>query len=489
MRSFSSLLAVTTLLALGSQAAQAKEIALSFDLPASNAPDPEPKSPPELPEQNAFAPLPVPTQAANPPVGQDIGSLETGKDVSGDALLALNRSASQTSQLIPPPPSQSPSPPHNSKPLSRQPQLPPKQPPAFQAGAKIALEFEVRLSAADTAVLEESSLPAVKPEPLQPLFDGGPESLVARAVGSAEGTRTPEGHRTPAYFGHIDPGNGAWNLGTFSFQHGAATPEEADLQQLRRLQAQTRLLTQKAADRGLTLSLEETLNGIDLANQAPIAALGQASYIDWLAEAHNQNKHSGEEAILYARTRSFLDPATQRWNAPGLGNTVEGISHDQKRRMQAISHALAAHQAESPTPIRPTLETSVNEEVIPFNADASSPKTASQKEAIDSVIFQLSLSEPADLMPPVDQMSSTIYHRDQVHIPLQSRLTQEAPPGAIPDAQIYQPQTLSQKPFNPTSSPSQTKEAAKLVDAILSSLDLSQEEPLVTAQILEGSTF
>lgn len=70
------------------------------------------------------------------------------------------------------------------------------------------------------------------------MFEGDEHSLVAIAIGSAEGTRTPEGNKTSAYYGHIDPGNGVWNLGSFSYQHGAASPEAADQQQLKQLQAQ-----------------------------------------------------------------------------------------------------------------------------------------------------------------------------------------------------------------------------------------------------------
>ena len=44
--------------------------------------------------------------------------------------------------------------------------------------------------------------------PLSDLFTGGPDSLVSKAVGSAEGTRTPTGGYTSAYYGHVDPGNG-----------------------------------------------------------------------------------------------------------------------------------------------------------------------------------------------------------------------------------------------------------------------------------------
>ena len=174
---------------------------------------------------------------------------------------------------------------------------------------------------------------------LDSLFAGDSNSLVAKAVGSAEGTRTPDGDRNPAYYGHVDPGNKAWNLGSFSYQHGAASPEEADRKQLQRLQDQAAVLQATAIADGVNLTLEETLNGIDLANQAPKAALDRQGYIDWLAKAHAIGK-TGEDAILWARAQSYFDPAMQRWNAPGLGNTEASITHDQARRMAAISQTL-----------------------------------------------------------------------------------------------------------------------------------------------------
>jgi hypothetical protein len=176
------------------------------------------------------------------------------------------------------------------------------------------------------------------------LFEGGSDSLVAIAVGSAEGTRTPAGDKTWAYDGHVDPGNGHWNLGSFSFQHCSepkyqcSTPEAADLHQLRRLQSQLALLHQQAADQGITLTLAEELNGLDLANQAPRAAL-ERGYIDWLKRSRDMGL-TGTEAILWARVRSFLEPDTGLWNAPGLGNDVARISADQERRIRAIALAL-----------------------------------------------------------------------------------------------------------------------------------------------------
>ncbi|MEP0871662.1 hypothetical protein NDA01_17765 [Trichocoleus desertorum AS-A10] len=175
------------------------------------------------------------------------------------------------------------------------------------------------------------------------LFTGGANSLVAKAVGSAEGTRTPAGDRTSAYYGHVDPGNGVWNLGSFSYQHGARSPEEADEKQLKRLAKQTKMVRQQAAAKGMQLTLEEELNAIDLANQAPLAALDRGGYIDWLEAAHKMGLR-GSEAVLWARTRSFLNPNTGQWNAPGLGNNVYSISSDQERRQQAIAKAIALHQ-------------------------------------------------------------------------------------------------------------------------------------------------
>lgn len=217
----------------------------------------------------------------------------------------------------------------------------------------------------------------VLPENVQAMFQGDSDSLVAIAVGNAEGTRTPSGGKTRAYSGHSDPGNGVWNLGSFSYQHGADTPEEADAKQLKRLQSQTQELMEGASEKGLSLTVEAVLNGIDLANQSPAAALSRGGYIDRLAQAEEMGLQ-GTEAILWARTRSYLDPDSGRWNAPGLGNTVGSITHDQQRRMDAIASALEQKPSVSqvaalpqPSAPSPPQEESLLDQLFSINIDFS----------------------------------------------------------------------------------------------------------------------
>lgn len=221
----------------------------------------------------------------------------------------------------------------------------------------ISLDFQLR-NPIDRAlnILKPQAEPSIQPSnpELERLFVGDSHSLVAKAVGSAEGTRTADGGYTSAYRGHSDPGNGVWNLGTFSYQHGAASPEEADRKQLQRLWRQATELRNRAAKAGISLGLEEELNGIDLANQSPLAALGRPDgypgYIAWLTEAY-QKGLTGRDAILWARMQGYWDVRRQRWNAPGLGNTEPSIRRDQHRRMQAIAQAIeASSQASIPAP-------------------------------------------------------------------------------------------------------------------------------------------
>ncbi len=220
--------------------------------------------------------------------------------------------------------------------------------------------------ASNSSSLAYSSLlakvPATTPQPVQqigktvqdlaPLFSGGSDSIVAKTVGHAEGTRGADGGKNRAYYGHSDPGNGVWNQGTFSYQHGAASPEEADVKQLNRLKGQASKLIQLAKQYKIyPLTIEETLNGIDLANQAPAAALDPSEgYIVRLAEARKKNI-SPAEKVLFARTWSYFGDG--RWQAGGLClygcNTEASVRYDQKRRQDAIARVASSLGLYKPT--------------------------------------------------------------------------------------------------------------------------------------------
>jgi len=364
MKPYRALLTFGTLVfALGwnTHARASDEVALSFELEPTvqddvveETPEPVAAEPPPQTLVAAEAPLPIPPGAENPPLSGDT-TWPAGVYGGVDAI-ALGNVHSVRELLPAPPPAPAPVQVAAAIKPVEEPEKPPEELGIFpeeDIDNLIALNLDLtprdkRDKAPETptktaAAPAKAELSAIAPpkDAIQAIFEGGTDSLVARAVGSAEGTRTPEGHKNPAYFGHVDPGNGVWNMGTFSYQHGANTPEDADARQLKRLQHQTQVLQVKAQEKGLDLTQEELLNGIDLANQAPLAALDRGGYIDWLKEAHKLGM-TGSEAIIWARTRSFIDPDTQRWNAPGLGNNVYSISHDQERRAKAIARAINA---------------------------------------------------------------------------------------------------------------------------------------------------
>jgi hypothetical protein len=186
------------------------------------------------------------------------------------------------------------------------------------------------------------------------LFAGNSESIVARTVGAAEGTRSADGGKTSLYEGHTDPGNGVWNRGTFSYQFGNQenlSAEEADRRQMAKIKRiHDSVMMAKAEQKGLTpLTLSEQINGIDMINQAPLTVTEDGGYIERLAEAKKEKGLNGEEAILDARVNAFWDPKRNGWDAPGLRayddiSKEASIRHDQQRRMGMISQALDSYE-------------------------------------------------------------------------------------------------------------------------------------------------
>lgn len=366
----------------------AQAVGVNFDLDGnaktistSQSPSSDTDSPtlfePELDSSTEdFKPLPIPAAASQPPirVTQSSSHLPNNVILSVRVLTPPPAAALPTSRIL--------------EPIARSPQP-----------APIALSFTP--PGQETASLSTSPLPDEAPDRLETkapevsantalpswIYEGGSDSLVARVVGSAEGTRAANGHRTQAYYGHTDPGNGVWNMGTFSYQHGASSPQEADKKQLKRLKKQGKSIVQQADQADLTMSLGEVLNGLDLANQSPRAALEHGGYVDRLVQARKKGMHNSD-AIIWARTYSYLDPETQRWNAPGLGNTLTSIRRDQNRRHDAIARAFNYYQAQNFNPDQSPekiLNTPVLALAKPSLGAVTSEDTYQNKQKIDSI--------------------------------------------------------------------------------------------------------
>ncbi len=194
-------------------------------------------------------------------------------------------------------------------------------------------------------------------------WEKGSDSPLAIALGAAEGTRRSDGGKNSAYYWHTDPGNGADNFGTFSYQlllpaekapvvaqrtveekrrvsAELGLPDLSDRRQLVRLKKFHDRLQQQASEKGIGLNQAELIGGLDLANQAPLAALNSMGYIDRLIEMKKLVRNPDEQ-IIEARVWAYWHPQRQKWDAPGLGNTYASIRHDQQRRQAAIAQAMA----------------------------------------------------------------------------------------------------------------------------------------------------
>ncbi len=261
----------------------------------------------------------------------------------------------------------------------------------------------------DGAIAVESSAPNAKAEPSKPseitaaspggekLFQGGSQSIVARVVGAAEGTRNPDGSPTEIFEGHVDPGNGVWNRGTFSYQFGNEenlSTEEADRRQMAKIKRiYESVMLAKAAKQGVTpLTLAEELNGIDVINQAPLAITEEGGYIERLAEAKTKKGLTGAEAILDARVWSFWDPQRNGWDAPGLRayddmGKEASIRHDQQRRMGMIDQALVAYQQQHGAIAQ---NSAAPQQPQPMAALPSSANQVSPDAVANAIIFQTS---------------------------------------------------------------------------------------------------
>ena len=217
--------------------------------------------------------------------------------------------------------------------------------------------------------IQDITLPPTGPTDLRAMFDPakGSSALGAIIIGNAEGTRTRTGGMTNAYEGHIDPGNGKGNRGSFSYQHGTPgmTAAQADGAQLTKLTRQISVFETAARNAGVDPSNVTAATAyLDLYNQSESAAGRFLNQIGYLNEAGISN-----QSVTELRFRSFVDVSTgSRFRFPS-GNYVGGgfeniaqrnlgraptegevhsvIRADQARRQNAMAGAINSMDAQA----------------------------------------------------------------------------------------------------------------------------------------------
>lgn len=196
----------------------------------------------------------------------------------------------------------------------------------------------------------------------------GSNAAAAIVIGNAEGTRRPDGGFTAAYGGHTDPGNAAHNRGSFSYQHAATSPADADRRQLQTLQGQ--LPAYEAAARGAGLDPANARLAsayLDLYNQSPTAAQRFLNQLDTL-----RGQPLTAATLTNLRVNSFVDASTGERFRLANGNQAGGgfatiarnqlgrtpteaevqavIRADQQRRTNAVETALDRQGLLTPAP-------------------------------------------------------------------------------------------------------------------------------------------
>ena len=181
-------------------------------------------------------------------------------------------------------------------------------------------------------------------EEIEPLLTGKPARYLLSdieiicAIGAAEGTRDLNCQTNEYYAGHLDPGNGADNLGSFSYQHGASSPAEADRRQLARLRKAEVIIQQQAEQKfGSSLSKAALAAALDLWNQSPQAG---NDFVN-----HLPSTNPTTEQIVRARSRSYVDPQSGQLDAPGLGDE-QAVRADQKRRTAEVEQSIQQRRLE-----------------------------------------------------------------------------------------------------------------------------------------------
>lgn len=162
----------------------------------------------------------------------------------------------------------------------------------------------------------------------QPPSSAAPsDEVLKRAIGRAEGTRDRNGNPTAAFNGHTDPGNRKRNQGSFSYQHGASSPDEADQKWLAVLRkAEPEIQQQAIAKFNQPLSKAALVAALDAYTQSPDAG---KRFVPHLATAD-----PSPEQLIAARTAALAESRRV------LGGPPLNVSADQQRRVNALLEQL-----------------------------------------------------------------------------------------------------------------------------------------------------
>lgn len=170
------------------------------------------------------------------------------------------------------------------------------------------------------------------------------------AIGIGEGTRTADGGKTDMWTRHVDPADGAINVGTISYSASRnrglkMSPAAADAYYARQLQREmlriTPVLESLGLARGTVGFNRVAYNALDLMIQLPAAYSGAGGFLEKLPQIVRQG--ATIEAIARARTESFRDPRTGRLQAAAVyGNSpterYNGLLLDQRKRAMAFDY-------------------------------------------------------------------------------------------------------------------------------------------------------
>ena len=157
------------------------------------------------------------------------------------------------------------------------------------------------------------------------------------AIGIAEGTRTPSGGYTKAYYGHRDPSGDNWNRGTVSGGRGATrgmSPQQVDRVWMGTLTRTASAMAPRLQALGLMPNTQGwnrlMFNILDLRVQAPAALRDATGFLSKIPKLIQQGLTV--EAIAKARADSFYSPTTGRLDASGFGNNYSRLFADQRSR-------------------------------------------------------------------------------------------------------------------------------------------------------------